>query len=57
MARARRSLPSLERWERPRTAVGRLDKEYPGCFLQGPEENSGLAGCCYVGLLCDGMMK
>lgn len=44
IANLSRSLPSLDRWERPREAVGRLAMEYPGCFLHGPEENSGLAG-------------
>ena len=44
MANANRSLPSLDRWERPREEVGRLVREKPGCFLHGPEENSGLAG-------------
>ena len=49
MANLRRSLPSLERWDRPREEVGRLEMLNPGCFLHGPEENWGLAGCyCYI---------
>eukprot|EP00956_Cyclotella_meneghiniana_P044583 scaffold324411_cov70-Cyclotella_meneghiniana.AAC.3 len=44
MASARRSLPNLDLCERPKDERGRFDREKPGCFLHGPEENSGLAG-------------
>ena len=48
MANFKRSLPSFDRCDRPSDAVGRLEIEYPGCFLHGPDENSGLAGCIFV---------
>ena len=45
MANARRSFPILERCERPAVRASNLATSYPGRFLHGPEENSGLAGC------------
>src|SRR5512141_825776 len=44
MASFRRALPSLERCERPRTALRRFSGVQPGRLAQGPEENSGRAG-------------
>eukprot|EP01083_Nonionella_stella_P137680 418891_1 len=44
IAKARRSFPILERCERPSVRLSSFPMSYPGCFLQGPEENSGLAG-------------
>jgi len=44
IANFKRSLPNLERCDRPNDAVGKFDIEYPGCFLHGPDENSGFAG-------------
>ena len=46
IANFKRSLPNFERCDRPNDAVGKFDIEYPGCFLHGPDENSGFAGCC-----------
>src|SRR5579875_2466062 len=44
MTSARRALPSLARWLRPRNAPFNPSSEEPGRFAQGPEEKLGLAG-------------
>jgi hypothetical protein len=44
MANFNRFLPNLDRCDLPRDNTDRFDTAYPGCFLHGPEENSGLAG-------------
>jgi hypothetical protein len=44
MARARRALPSLERWERPSTSIESWSIAHPGGFAQGPDEKNGRAG-------------
>mmetsp|Transcript_21167 Transcript_21167/g.29653 ORF Transcript_21167/g.29653 Transcript_21167/m.29653 type:complete len:127 (-) Transcript_21167:17-397(-) len=44
MAKARRSLPILERCERPKVLLSNKFISNPGCFLHGPEENSGFTG-------------
>ena len=44
MASPRRSFPILERWDLPSVRESSFETSYPGRFLQGPEENSGLVG-------------
>src|SRR6266478_3945038 len=44
MAACRRALPTLDRCERPRTALRRFSGAQPGRLAHGPEENSGRAG-------------
>ena len=44
MASFRRALPSLERCDRPSTAISRFEADQPGRLAQGPEEKYGRAG-------------